>query len=62
VNLAARLEQLNKDYGTRILVSGSTRQACGDGFVFTAHGAAAVRGRSDLDALFSLDPNAQETT
>src|SRR4029453_15237586 len=32
VNLAARLEQLNKDYGTLILVSASTREACGDQF------------------------------
>ena len=62
VNLAARLEQLNKEYGTRILVSGSTRYACGEAFVFTPHGAAPVRGRSDLDALYSIDPNAQETT
>ena len=62
VNLASRLEQLNKQYGTRILVSGSTRQACGDGFVFTPHGEAAVRGRSDVAALFSIDANNQETT
>ena len=34
VNLAARLEQLNKDHGTRILVSQSTRDACGEHFVF----------------------------
>ena len=47
VNLAARLEQLNKDYGTRILVSQSTRDACGDRFVFPELGSVAVRGRSD---------------
>ena len=62
VNLAARLEQLNKELGTRILVSGSTHRACGEAFVFTPHGDAAVRGRSDVSALFSIDPNAQETT
>ncbi len=62
VNLAARLEQLNKDYGTRILVSGSTRRACGEAFVFTPHGDVPVRGRSDVAALFSIDPNAQEKT
>ena len=34
VNLAARLEELNKQHGTRILVSQSTREACGDRFAF----------------------------
>ena len=51
VNLAARLEELNKHYGTRILVSQSTREACGDGFVFDGSAAsrcaaAATRSRS----------------
>jgi class 3 adenylate cyclase len=60
VNLAARLEQLNKDYGTRILVSRSTREACGDQFVFTDLGSVAVRGRSDAAVVFSVDPHGQE--
>jgi class 3 adenylate cyclase len=60
VNLAARLEQLNKDYGTRILVSDSTRRACGDRFVFGDLGSVAVRGRSDAAVVFSVDPNGQE--
>jgi class 3 adenylate cyclase len=55
VNLAARLEQLNKDYGTRILVSKTTREACGDEFVFTDLGSVAVRGRSDAAIVFSVD-------
>ena len=59
VNLAARLEQLNKDYGTRILVSESTRQACGDQFVFAELGRVAVRGRSDAAVVFSVDPHGQ---
>ena len=62
VNLAARLEQLNKEYDTRILVSDSTRQACGDAFTFQSHGVTVVRGRSDVAAVYSIDPNAQETT
>ncbi len=59
VNLAARLEQLNKDYGTRILVSKSTREACGDRFAFADLGTVAVRGRSDAANVFSIDPLGQ---
>ena len=61
VNLAARLEELNKQYGTRILVSQSTRDACGEHFVFDSLGSVTVRGRSDAVAIFSVDPNRQET-
>jgi class 3 adenylate cyclase len=60
VNLAARLEELNKHHGTRILVSDSTRAACGEAFAFAALGAVAVRGRSDQTTIFSLDPSLQE--
>jgi len=61
VNLAARLEELNKQHGTRILVSQSTRDACGDLFSFQSLGSVTVRGRSEPVAVFSLDPNLQET-
>jgi adenylate cyclase len=45
VNLTARLEQLNKDYGTRIIVAQSTRDEIADGsFVFTELGEVSVRG------------------
>ncbi|HYD06106.1 MAG TPA: adenylate/guanylate cyclase domain-containing protein, partial [Reyranella sp.] len=60
VNLAARLEELNKQYGTRILVSQSTYDACGGTFSFDSLGQVAVRGRSEPVAIFSLDPNRQE--
>ncbi len=56
VNLAARLEELNKQYGTRILVSQSTREACGGRFAFQPLGSVTVRGRSEQVAVFSLDP------
>jgi class 3 adenylate cyclase len=59
VNLAARLEELNKHHGTRILASQSTRDACGDLFAFEALGQVPVRGRSETIAIFSVDPNAQ---
>lgn len=46
VNLAARLEQLNKDYGTRIIVSQRTRELAGpDAFQFEQLGTTMVRGR-----------------
>jgi len=62
VNVAARLEELNKQHGTRILVSQSTRDACGDLFSFQSLGSVTVRGRSESVAIFSLDPNLQETS
>jgi class 3 adenylate cyclase len=61
VNLAARLEELNKQHGTRILVSDSTRKACGERFAFNALGSVQVRGRSEPIAVYAIDPNTQET-
>lgn len=61
VNLAARLEELNKQHGTRILVSESTRTACAEQFVFESLGRVPVRGRSETIALYSVDPNRQES-
>ncbi len=62
VNLAARLEELNKHHATRILVSESTRKACGEHFIFAGLGSVTVRGRSDEVAIFSVDPNGQGTS
>ena len=59
VNLAARLEQLNKDHGTRILVSESTREACGDRLVFRGLGSVPVRGRMESATVFAVDVNEQ---
>jgi class 3 adenylate cyclase len=61
VNLAARLEELNKHHGTRILVSQSTRDLCGDHFAFDALGTVPVRGRSEAIAIYSVDPSPQES-
>ena len=45
VNLTARLEQLNKDYGTRIIVADSTMAEIPDGrFAFRELGEVSVRG------------------
>ena len=47
VNLAARLEALNKEHGTRIIVSGRTRELAGsERFAFEAIGTVTVRGRN----------------
>ena len=59
VNLAARLEELNKHHGTSILASRSTRDACGERFAFANLGSVAVRGRSESIEIFSVDPNLQ---
>ena len=55
VNLAARLEQLNKEHGTRILVSRRTADLAGrDRFDFMPIGTTAVRGRQATVEIFSL--------
>lgn len=46
VNLAARLEQLNKQYASRILVSQTTAELAGSSFKFEKIGAVPIRGRA----------------
>ena len=46
VNLAARLEGLNKQYGTTILVSEAVRQQAGPGFEFRLLDRVAVKGKT----------------
>ena len=56
VNLAARLEQLNKDYGTSILVSESTRNLAGAAmFPFQKIGEVQVRGRHSDTTIYTVD-------
>jgi len=52
VNLAARLEGANRQFGTRILVSGDTAARCGDAIRFRRIGRTRVVGRSEPAALF----------
>jgi len=54
VNLAARLEQLNKTYGTRILISEATAAYCRSAYVIEAVGTEMVRGRSEPAALYRV--------
>ena len=57
VNLTARLEQLNKDYGTRIIVADSTRRLVPEGmFEFRELGEVAVRGLNRPVRIFTVDP------
>ncbi len=52
VNLAARLEQLNKVYGTRILLSEKTAERC-PGFALRKVADAAIRGYGETAALYT---------
>jgi len=46
VNLAARLEQLNKDYGTRVLISGATKELLNGAYELAPVGEVVVRGKT----------------
>lgn len=50
VNLASRIEALNKDYGTRILISGKTAERC-PGFKLRQVAEVTIRGYSDIVTL-----------
>ncbi len=54
VNLASRLEGLNKVFGTRILASEFTRQAVGEAFTFREVERVAVKGRREAVRVFEL--------
>ncbi len=54
VNLAARLESLNKAYGTWILVSENTRTIAGEGFEWRCIDRTAVKGRAKGEFVYEL--------
>jgi len=54
VNLASRLEGLNKEYGTNIIVSDSTLSEVGDGYVTRYLDLVIVKGRSTPVAVYEL--------
>ena len=54
INLAARLESLNKSMGTRVLVSGETLERAGDDLVVRYLGRVRVVGRDDPIELHEL--------
>jgi len=55
VNAAARLEQLNKNYGTYILTTADTVAEAGTGFKVREIGETTVRGKQESLRLFTLD-------
>lgn len=55
VNIAARLEQLNKSFGTWVLASEQTIAAAGGGFKCRQMGEVQVRGRSKPVTVFALE-------
>ena len=57
VNLAARLEALNKEHSTSILISEATARASGDGFGFREVGVVTVRGKTEPVRLYTVDPS-----
>jgi adenylate cyclase len=59
VNLGARLEEANRWLGSRILVSESTRAACGQAVLFRPFGPARIRGKAQPIPLYeplALEP------
>jgi predicted ATPase/class 3 adenylate cyclase/GAF domain-containing protein len=58
VNLAARLEQLNKEYGTRVLVSGTTMKLLNSAQELVPIGKVVVRGKTEPVHLYRLDSSA----
>lgn len=54
VNIAARLEQLNKKYGTYVLASESTVRAAGEEFRFERVDEVMVRGREGSTVVYTL--------
>ncbi len=55
VNIAARLEPLNKTYGTYVLCAEATIAAAGPGFACRPVGEVTVRGRTQATAVYALD-------
>lgn len=55
VNVAARLEELNKEYGTRLLVSGNTVEMLQDDYPLLALGNVAIRGKREPVQIYRLD-------
>ena len=54
VNLGARLESLNKEYGTRIIISDGTRERLKGSYDIHPLGDVIVKGKSQPVAIFEV--------
>jgi adenylate cyclase len=54
VNLASRLEGLNKYYGTKILISQTTAEALGEGFILRDVDRVRVKGKAQAAQIFEI--------
>ena len=54
VNLGSRLESLNKQYSTRIIISDATRAALPDRYIFRPLGDVVVKGKTQPVAIFEV--------
>src|SRR5216110_1622580 len=54
VNLGSRLESLNKNYGTRIIISEGTREQLKRKYLFRPLGDVVVKGKTQPVAIFEL--------
>jgi adenylate cyclase len=60
VNSAARLEQLNKEYGTSTIISESTMTLLRDEYPISAIGEVPIRGKRDSIQIFKLDTKPEQ--
>ena len=58
VNIASRVEQINKQFGTLIMATESTVRAAGDGFPCVRLGETGVRGHRGDVVVYRIDPSA----
>jgi adenylate cyclase len=54
VNLGSRLESLNKNYGTRIIISDATRSRLPERYAFRPLGEVVVKGKTQPVAIFEV--------
>jgi len=54
VNLASRIEKLNRDYDTRILISASSLEKIGDRFETRLVDSVPIKGRTQTEKIYEL--------